>query len=201
MQTFPSLSGEITKVLPPVVAFASHGLIFGEVLTDVVCMRLPNSVTFEKLQAIKLDRPLDSGECGTAVHLVGSIEPRGFVVASSLDKTIAYITAAAEVLSKSCTRWHVAAYGSNVVPDPRRVSSTERQNQHKGASVLGKVIHLQGVESALHSHIPDHEAERIPPFKSLGRAVDPFRTMFQISFPRLTLQNLRLLRKSDASFT
>jgi hypothetical protein len=90
----------------------SHGTISGRVSDVPICMRLPHSTTFEKVCQLTLDQPLDWGDCGAALFLKVALEPHGFIIATSSDKTVAYATIVAQVFADSNVRWRAAVQTS-----------------------------------------------------------------------------------------
>lgn len=57
-----------------------------------------------------------------------------------------------------------------------------------------RVLDAAPVVIPMRTHIVlDYDAEKTPLFSSLGKGVDPFRTMFQSSYPRVSVENLKFL--------
>ena len=88
-----------------IIAHTSHGPISGSLSDDASYMRLPGSITFQKVYQITLDAPLDWGDCGTGVSDALTARPYGQVVVSSTTKRIAYVVAATRVMEASGTQW------------------------------------------------------------------------------------------------
>lgn len=91
-----------------VVVQTSHGPVRGQRINNAMRMRLPNSRTFENVYELKLATALSWGDCGAPMFLDNSQLPRGFIVASSSDRTVAYVTVAAQVFVDSNTQWDLA---------------------------------------------------------------------------------------------
>ncbi|KAJ4311622.1 hypothetical protein N0V94_007850 [Neodidymelliopsis sp. IMI 364377] len=125
-----------------VIVHTSNSSISGRVSGEAVYMRLPHSTTFEKVYQVDLRMALDWGDCGSVVTLAGASEPYGYIVASSPDKRIAYVTPAAKVLAESGTRWDS---GGRAVDD---LSSDCNNGDVAKKTIL---YDNSGVDQAMHS--------------------------------------------------
>jgi hypothetical protein len=178
-----TLAGSIEQVSATpsstVVIWTSHGRVTGQLMDETVCMRLPHSATFERLQSIKLNIPLHWGDCGSMVSFAGSTEPHGFVVASSSDRSIAYITSASRVLADSWTHWDVFA----PIPANRALGHALRSTDNPTPLIRP----LDPTRLDAYKEYP------CPLFKSFGLGVDPFRLMFQNPYHRVSVEQMKIL--------
>jgi hypothetical protein len=80
-----------------IVAYTSHGSIHGWITEGSSYMRLPGSITYQEVYLVKLESPLDWGDCGVGVADASTEKMHGYVVASSNTAEIAYVMAAHHV--------------------------------------------------------------------------------------------------------
>jgi hypothetical protein len=187
-QTLADPSEQMLDVsLSGVVVWTAHGHLTGRLLDDTVCIRLPHSATFERLESIKLDAPIHWGDCGSMVSFATSTEPHGFVVASSSDRMIAYITSASRVLADSRTRWDVFA----PIPTNRALERSPRSTD----SMAPLIRPLETTDSNAYQNYP------YPSFESFGEGVDPFKTAFQSSYPRVSWDQMKSLCRFEEFIT
>jgi len=96
-----AVESEVTKV----VAHTSRGLITGRIFHDATYVRLPGSLTFQKVYQTILDSHLEWGDCGVAILDAVTEQPHGHVVMSSATKEVVYIVPATQVFEESGTQW------------------------------------------------------------------------------------------------
>ncbi|CAO2652015.1 Nn.00g002980.m01.CDS01 [Neocucurbitaria sp. VM-36] len=171
------------------IAHTSHGTIYGTLSDNASYMRLPGSITFQKVYQIALDAPLDWGDCGVGVSNASTTAPCGHVVATSMTKGIAYIVAAPQVMKDSGTQWDISSMTDVTVA----LSKTESQELEAKANPLIPSTVSQAptvLPMRTHGSLPyDHF---IPPLlQSIGKSLDPFRTSFSQQAPQVSVEELK----------
>lgn len=89
------------------------------------------------------------------------------------------------------------------VPRPAARSPQPRHSKHFSSTEIQRstiygpqemVLDAAPVVTPMRTHIIlEYDAEKTPLFSSLGKGVDPFKTMFQSSYPRVSVENLKFL--------
>lgn len=88
-----------------VIAQTARGPLLGKSLNDPTYMRLPASQSFQKVHSVKLNDPLEYGDCGAVVCDHTKTELYGHIIASSETRDVAYIMLATHVFEALGPQW------------------------------------------------------------------------------------------------
>lgn len=116
-----------------IVANTSHGSIYGRITEGSSHIRLPGSITYQEVYLIRLDSPLEWGDCGVVVADASTEKMYGHVVASSNTGKIAYVMAA-----------HLVFEAAGIQQDPSEIIAENTHQNRRG---------LQSKERLLNKHL------------------------------------------------